>query len=500
MTPEIVLGPPGAGKTTFLLGLVEEELARGVPPDRIGFFSFTRRAAQEAIERACKKFKLTEKDFPHFRTLHSMCFRQLGLNSGEVLERARLQEFGEYAGIRITGRTYMDEGSTFGFEMGDRIMFMENLARVHCVSLREQYEYDSDGLPWPEVQRVTDCLRVFKQKRHLLDYTDMLNLFAQSDMDLRLDVLFIDEVQDLSLLQWRVVEKLSKGCRRVVVAGDDDQAIYKWAGAAVEHFVGLEGSAQVLGQSWRVPRSVQAVSGEVISRVAERREKVWNPRDEEGSVSRVSSIHDLNFDGKDILVLARNGYILRDQVEPILRRLGVIYERNGFPSIKPGLLSAILSWEQLRKGAGVSAADVRRVYEFMSSGVGVARGHKTLPGVADETEFDMAGLKDKAGLLVDTPWFQALDRIPREDSAYIMAARRRGESLVRTPRVRLSTIHGAKGGEADHVVLMTEMARRTHEEMENKPEDEARVWYVGVTRARQQLTLVSSRARTYYDV
>jgi superfamily I DNA/RNA helicase len=65
--------------------------------------------------------------------------------------------------------------------------------------------------------------------------------------------------------------------------------------------------------------------------------------------------------------------------------------------------------------------------------------------------------------------------------------------------VRVSTIHGSKGGEADHVVVLREMAQRTHREMrEVSEEDEARVWYVAVTRARERLSIVEPRARDRY--
>ena len=54
----IILGPPGTGKTHNLLNLVEKELANGTSPDRIGFFAFTKKAAMEAKDRAKKKFNL----------------------------------------------------------------------------------------------------------------------------------------------------------------------------------------------------------------------------------------------------------------------------------------------------------------------------------------------------------------------------------------------------------------------------------------------------------
>lgn len=503
MTPEIILGPPGTGKTTAMLAVVEEELARGTAPDRIGFVTFTRRAAEEAVTRGCDRFKLEKRQFPHFSTLHAMCFRQLGMRRGDVLEGRKMQEFGQYAGVRVTGKGWSEEGSLLGFDMGDRILHMDNLARVREMPLRQAYDADDDGLPWSIVERVSKALAQYKRERGLADFTDMLAEFVRSDVRLGLEVLIVDEAQDLSRLQWSVVRQLARGCRRVAVAGDDDQAIYCWSGADVATLIEMEGAVRVLGQSWRVPPVVQRAADAIISPVARRRVKEWRARDgEQGVVARALRLHHADLTGQwtdettqPILILARNTYVLRDQVEPWLREAGIIYERHGRSSLDPKLLSVVSNWEKLRGGGEILLEEAREIYDYMSSGVGVKRGHKKLPDLDDCPVVTMPILKRAGGLLTDDIWHRALDRLDKQEADYAIRARERGEKLRQRPRVRVSTIHGSKGGEADHVVLMREMAHRTHGEMERHPDDERRVWYVAATRAKRQLTVVESSTR-----
>jgi superfamily I DNA/RNA helicase len=502
MTPEIVLGPPGTGKTTTLLGIVEDELTSGTHPDRIGYVSFTRRAAEEAITRACERFNLNKKQFPFFRTLHSLCFRAMGLSSSEVLEGKRLQEFGDLIGYKITGRFSLEDGTIFGFEKGDRLLFMENLARVRSVPLRSVYDEDSDELSFWEVERFSKALAAYKEELGVLDFTDMLQQFVRSSIDVNLEVLLVDEGQDLSLLQWEVVRKLAAGARRVVVAGDDDQAIYRWAGADVETLIQMPGNVRVLSQSWRVPRSVQRVAAEVVGRIGSRREKVWAPREEEGLVRRHASPESLDLSGPDILILGRNRYVMKE-FEREIRGAGYLYEFQGARSIRPSVLNAVLTWERLRQGrTNVTGDDCRKMYDQMSVGVGFKRGFKTLNQFEDEQPILMSDLVERGGLLCrpDILWYDALDKMAMTDVAYIRAARRRGENLLAPPRIRLSTIHGMKGGEGQQVILLTDMASRTHQEARRFPDDEARVWYVAVTRARQELHILAPRTPRYYNL
>ena len=124
----IVLGPPGTGKTTKLLSLVESYLESGVPPDRIGYFAFTRRAAQD---RACFKFNINNKERPYFRTLHSLAFQQAGLTHSQVITPEKYQEIAEWLKIGkffISGVTEQGPYKDFGY--GDKFLEIINIDRI----------------------------------------------------------------------------------------------------------------------------------------------------------------------------------------------------------------------------------------------------------------------------------------------------------------------------------------------------------------------------------
>ena len=100
-------------------------------------------------------------------------------------------------------------------------------------------------------------------------------------------------------------------------------------------------------------------------------------------------------------------------------------------------------------------------------------------------------------------WFESF-QIDLDDSLYIRKMLQRGELLSREARVKLSTIHSAKGGEADNVLLIldnTKTIRDALEKSSDKQDEEHRVWYVGVTRTKQNLYIMAAKKEDQgYDI
>lgn len=103
--------------------------------------------------------------------------------------------------------------------------------------------------------------------------------------------------------------------------------------------------------------------------------------------------------------------------------------------------------------------------------------------------FDLEELQTNHGLLATTDmiWHEALDKIPPPERAYITALLRRGEKFNAKPRIRLSTIHGTKGGESENVVLFLDL---TAAALRTGGDDLHRMFYVGVTRTIDNLYII----------
>jgi DNA helicase II / ATP-dependent DNA helicase PcrA len=276
--------------------------------------------------------------------------------------------------------------------------------------------------------------------------------------------IFIDESQDLSPIQWKMFDILKNKTDDIYLAGDDDQAIYAWAGADVDRFIDEPADdEQVLEQSRRIPKAVQELSEIVLNRIeGKRKNKKYLPRDEEGSVEKIFNLDQIDLHTGNWLILSRTGSRLIEIMD-LLREKGIYYQTKKGKSFKVNLYKSVLNYEK-SKDCPLTDAELSDIKEYTGKDI----------------------------INHDIPWYEAFEKAPQNEIQYIRLMLSNKEKLSLEPRVRLSTIHAAKGGEEDNVILILDNARkirRAVQDSPNKRDEEHRVWYVAITRAKQKLYL-----------
>ena len=264
------MGPPGTGKTTTLLNEVDKYLKQ-TDPDKIGYFSFTQKAAHEARDRAMSKFNLGEGDLPYFRTLHSLAFRRLGIKKEDVLQRRHYEDLGKKTGYSLDYNEYDNEHTGLFTTKSDLLRIVQ-LAKLRGITPEQQYnlkEHTQD-ITVKQLKQFVHDLNQYKKDYNLIDFADMITEFIKADRSPRFDVVFIDEAQDLSLSQWDMARSIWDKTGDTFIAGDDDQAIFRWAGADVDSFIAQTGKIMQLTQSYRIPQVVHDIASKIVTRIQNR--------------------------------------------------------------------------------------------------------------------------------------------------------------------------------------------------------------------------------------
>lgn len=520
MNPErttIYLGPPGCGKTTKLISIVLGYMAEGVKPSNIAYLSFTRRARLEAIGRIMRVTggDLKLDNFRYFSTIHSICYRHLGQLKRPLLTAWDYREIAALAGIDISVVNRLDCFAHSESETtGDKILKLEDMARsrgVSCADILSEIHEPTIGVE--QLEYFGKLLRRYKQDHGKIDFTDMLTQWLKEGTLPNIRVMIVDEAQDLSALQWRAVHRMTapEAVTHTYIAGDDDQAIFAWAGADVTRFITLPGQAETLGKSYRVPQQVKAWADELIREIPERRPKVWEsrtgPTDLGSAVELVPYTHftSLPYGNKESwLVLTRTNHLGKWATDRLMET-GLMVNSDWAPVRHTGtLIEGAKLWHKVASHQTVTGKEVRRLAEILGR-VAFTYGNITrLQQLKDEELLDHARLAMNFGLKltraadVDVV-FAAYTEQEREYVRAVTEALKQGKEPV-SSAVTVSTIHQAKGAEADNIVLFTDLSSRIIRSIDKTMPDEVRLWYVALTRTRRKLHLVTPRTQNnIYD-
>ena len=458
----IVLGPPGTGKTYTLLNKVQDYL-KNTDPDKIGYFAFTKKAANEAKARAMDKFNYTEDDLPYFRTLHSLAFRRLGINKDQVMQKRHYEDLGRKENIFLDYNEY-DEEETGLFTTKSDYLRIINLAKLRNITLEQQLKLGdhTTDIDYNTLVHLDNELVRYKKENNLVDYNDMILDFIKSDKSPKFDVVFIDEAQDLSMMQWNMAKTI-------------------WNNTE-DSFITQKGKLLNLTQSRRIPRAIHDFALGIIKRVSNRRYKEWAPRDHEGSLRFHDDIKDVDMSSGNWLVLARTRFMLND-IEDEMRERGWYFENRFKAMPEKDAAAAAADWEAGRNGQPLHYKQVEKIFSYLSPEM---VNKDSLKGMAKESFYNLSDLKIKTNAV----WYEAFDDLNFRTKNYIRSMRRNGENLKESPRIKLSTIHSVKGGEEDNVMLLTDFTHNTNKSYRKNPDDETRLFYVGATRTKENLHII----------
>ena len=566
-----LFGGPGSGKTTALLDRVERLIAENdsVSMRDVLVVSYTRAAAAEIRERLAERLDVSPRALQgNVCTMHAKAYEMLDLSRGDVVGEDEKEAFCEDYGLdfkdeqsgagRRTARS-----TTVGNKLIATSQWLQRTQRdvadwydvpfkwdVETVRLppdidpnaQEGNKYtptwsaDDDRIDIPEAIR---AWRAFKGDQGVVGFADMLERVAGRSLVPSVDYLVIDEFQDITTLQYSVYEEWRPHLERVLIAGDDDQVVYAWQGADPDLLLDTPVEEDVvLPNSYRLPSQILNVVNAEIRHIDKRQEKDLNPRKEGGEVQGMDSPSMIELvrsvrstvenDDGDLMLLFRARYQMFQFIDEFIDQgipFSLLTDGRMWTDRVTDYVTAI---ENLDEGQPITGLQARRLADMLQNSAFGTTDRKEFYDFLDDRE-EAADVEDISTYTIEADTIDdKVPFLPGADSAADMI--RKVTSFQRSSigayfggdyegmnsdRVRVGTIHSAKGREADHVFLATDLTEKVVEQMAATVEDptdvpgvdeftkstspvpvltdnERRVFYVGMSRARERLVVMEN--------
>ena len=463
-------GPPGTGKTHKLISRAKAYIRIGTPLDKIGYFAFTKKAAKVARDR----MPVDSDKLYYFRTIHSFAYDQLDLDDTMVMQPKDYVDIGKKLNIKIKYYDKYNKEEIFYLNIESPYFKMIGRAMNRCTTVEEELDRNEHNKkeikPWI-LKDLDKNLKAYKDTMEKLDFNDMIDQLLEKDLP-KFKVIFIDEAQDLSPLQWKLFDKLKEYADDIYLAGDDDQAIFAWAGADVNRFINEPAKETVLKYSKRISRAVQEQSMVPLTNIiGQRKLKQYYPRDYEGISERINNLDQVDLTKGKWLIQTRTISRLNRMTKE-LRKRNLYYETNKGKSFKVRIYNASVNYNSWCRGIELEEKEIKDIVEF-------------------------TGLKQEQWDK-NISWFDAFKETDYKEREYIKHLLDNGENLDEDARIQVSTIHAAKGGEEDNIILCLDMGdkiKKAIKKSQDKHDEEHRVWYVGSTRTRNNLYKLKARLK-----
>lgn len=528
-----VVGPPGTGKTTFLAAQAQRA-AEKHGPDNVVAVSLTRTAAAEIAGR--------DSHIPddNCSTLHAAAFK--ALEQPAMAETAKsMREFHD------AYPQYADDSRDLGEDAGGSIGRGVGGA-LHAAVTNRRARMDPMDDWTPEERDYNRAWVAFKMESKRRDFTDLIEACLHTEDTTHPAmprVILADEVQDFSRLELELLKRWAAQTETTVVVGDSQQAIFQFRGADPEALDALDVAGQrVLEQSYRVPAVVHEAATLWVSQLPGPQVQ-WLPRsrartpDEGDVIAACYALRDTDDVigtalcyvecGKRTMILATCRYMLNRLVTQ-LRDQGIPFgnvwaqdeaqwnplKQKGAKALtaylRPSIDNQMWTWGDLE-----AFTDGMRAAALARGAREAIEEHCRIDQFGTDRTGDRVPLDVLRSLLGDATASAAMDgdinyyeqsllaraqggvRYPRE-----VLARYGREALTAEPLLTVSTVHGCKGGEADHVIFAPDLSKEaywSHWLQGGEGRNSIiRLGYVACTRARESLTILEPGVTEYMPI
>jgi DNA helicase-2/ATP-dependent DNA helicase PcrA len=563
-----LFGGPGSGKTTALLDRVEDILDGGVAVEDILVVSYTRAAASEIRERLAERLGVSPRSLRgNVCTMHAKAYELLNLSRGDVVGETDKKEFCETYGLEFEdeyegSRRRSARSTTIGNKVIATSQWLQRTTRdvSDWYDVPFQWNEEEVRLPpdidpnaqqgnkytptWPssddriDIPEAIRAWRTYKGENGVVGFADMLERVHQRSLLPSVEYLVIDEFQDITTLQYRVYEEWKPHVERALIAGDDDQVVYAWQGADPGLLLEEGGEDVILDNSYRLPSRILNIVNREVRHIENRQEKHLRPRTEGGSVEAVESPSMLDLvrnvrstvenDDATVMVLFRARYQMLQFMDKFIGEgipFRALTDQRMWTDRLTDYINAV---EKIAAGDPITGLEARRLADMLADTAFGTNHRDGLYDALDERK-DEAGVEDVAKLEINPelvkeyapfmPGPAAAEDMLRKTSQFqkkSVKAYFAGEYQdIDRDRVRVGTIHSAKGREADHVFVATDLTEKVVEQMAASVEDSAdvpgdadfskntdpvpmvtdnerRVFYVGMSRARERLVILEN--------
>lgn len=452
-------------------------------PEELAFVTFTRKGAEEGLRRVCSKLMFEPEDLPYFRTLHSLTFHALNLKGTQMFGRLDQRKFNKEFGYNVN-RCEVDTGKVAATTDSLYLDFYD-MERSGALTSKQLAEADIEKAYYNQIVRDYEA---YKAREEKVDFFDCLIKYVENGEALPVKVAMIDEAQDITALQWKVIDKAFKKAEKIIIAGDDKQSIYAYSGARPDFLIQLSKQFPVehLSKSYRIPYSVYKLSVAITNFIGEKTEQKAEPRMEngEGMIMQLNELERiLNFLDESCIkndpdktawyILARNNCFLEEPKKVLEEALIPYWTADGF-FMGGEIMKRLKDYENFKMEG---YRDPKKKEDFQRK-----FGIEDFTQPFTETNLFTEGRKWVYASYIEKYGLKKLE-----------------EMCKWNPQVLVSTIHHVKGGEAKNVAIMLDTTRKTKGNVFENIDEELRILYVGVTRAKENLFLIDSKNGEGYD-